>query len=48
MYYTPETLLNHVFEDLRKTKAPNKLILLVVRLLLDHPLFTWGVYISQE
>jgi hypothetical protein len=21
--YTPETLLNHVFEDLRKTKAPN-------------------------
>jgi hypothetical protein len=21
MYYTPETLLNHVFEDLRKTKA---------------------------
>jgi hypothetical protein len=23
MYYTPEPLLNHVFEDLRKTKAPN-------------------------
>jgi hypothetical protein len=23
MYYTPEALLNHVFEDLRKTKAPN-------------------------
>jgi hypothetical protein len=23
MYYTPETLLNHVFEDLRKTKAPS-------------------------
>jgi hypothetical protein len=23
MYYTPETLLNHVFEDLRKMKAPN-------------------------
>jgi hypothetical protein len=23
MYYTPKTLLNHVFEDLRKTKAPN-------------------------
>jgi hypothetical protein len=22
MYYTPETLLNHVFEDLRKPKAP--------------------------
>jgi hypothetical protein len=22
MYYTPETLLNHVFEDLQKTKAP--------------------------
>jgi hypothetical protein len=27
MYYTPETLLNHVFEDLRKTKAPNSLAL---------------------
>jgi hypothetical protein len=25
MYYTPETLLNHVFEDLRKPKAPNML-----------------------
>jgi hypothetical protein len=23
MYFTPETLLNHVFEDLRKPKAPN-------------------------
>jgi hypothetical protein len=23
MYYTPETLLNYVFEDLRKPKAPN-------------------------
>jgi hypothetical protein len=23
MYYNPETLLNHVFEDLRKPKAPN-------------------------
>jgi hypothetical protein len=23
MYYTPRTLLNHVFEDLRKPKAPN-------------------------
>jgi hypothetical protein len=23
MYHTPETLLNHVFEDLRKLKAPN-------------------------
>jgi hypothetical protein len=27
MYYTPETLLNHVFEDLQKLKAPNKYIL---------------------
>jgi hypothetical protein len=24
MYYTPETLLNHVFEDLRKPKAPTE------------------------
>jgi hypothetical protein len=23
MYYTYEALLNHVFEDLRKPKAPN-------------------------
>jgi hypothetical protein len=23
MYYTPEILLNHVFEDLQKPKAPN-------------------------
>jgi hypothetical protein len=23
MYYTLETLLNHVFEDIRKMKAPN-------------------------
>jgi hypothetical protein len=23
IYYTQETLLNHIFEDLRKTKAPN-------------------------
>jgi hypothetical protein len=26
MYHTPETLLNHVFEDLRKPKAPNTFI----------------------
>jgi hypothetical protein len=26
MYYTPETLSNHVFEDLWKPKAPNTLI----------------------
>jgi hypothetical protein len=25
MYFTPETLLNHVFEDLRKPKAPNNI-----------------------
>jgi hypothetical protein len=24
MYHTPGTLLNHVFEDLRKPKAPNR------------------------
>jgi hypothetical protein len=24
MYYTPETLSNYVFEDLRKPKTPNK------------------------
>jgi hypothetical protein len=23
MYHTAETLLNHIFEDLRKPKAPN-------------------------
>jgi hypothetical protein len=26
MYHTLETLLNHVFEDLRKLKAPNNLV----------------------
>jgi hypothetical protein len=29
MYSTPETLLNHVFEDLRKPKAPNKYVMCV-------------------
>jgi hypothetical protein len=33
MYFTPETLLNHVFEDLRKPKAPNTLLLLMSHLL---------------
>jgi hypothetical protein len=28
MYHTPETLLNHIFEDLRKPKAPNSVFLL--------------------
>jgi hypothetical protein len=31
MYYTPEILLNHVFEDLRKSKAPNIKIILLTR-----------------
>jgi hypothetical protein len=35
MYHTPETLLNHVFEDLRKPKAPNIPDLLVQLLLLE-------------
>jgi hypothetical protein len=26
MYFTPETLLNHVFEELRKPKAPNTVL----------------------
>jgi hypothetical protein len=30
MYFTPETLLNHVFEDLRKPKAPNIRITLTI------------------
>jgi hypothetical protein len=29
MYYTPETLLNHVFEDLRETKDPNNKYILI-------------------
>jgi hypothetical protein len=38
MYYTTETLLNHVFEDLRKTKAPNTgLISEVVHLAIAPP-----------
>jgi hypothetical protein len=31
MYFTPETLLNHVFEDLRKPKAPNTPLTLLER-----------------
>ena len=29
-HYTPETLLNHVFADLRKPKAPNRAISIIV------------------
>jgi hypothetical protein len=29
MYFTPETLLSHVFEDLRKPKAPNNQLALL-------------------
>jgi hypothetical protein len=32
MYFTLETLLNHVFEVLRKPKAPNKYLLMIVAL----------------
>jgi hypothetical protein len=39
MYHTPETLLNHVFEDLRKPKAPNR-DLAKARTLLGG---TWGL-----
>jgi hypothetical protein len=35
MYYTPETLLNHVFEDLQKTKAPNMRYIDTTRQLID-------------
>jgi hypothetical protein len=42
MYYTPETLLNHVFEDLRKTKALNSVhasnAVRLVTLLLNVPI----------
>jgi hypothetical protein len=31
IHYTPETLLNHVFEDLRKPKAPNSYLDTVLR-----------------
>jgi hypothetical protein len=34
MYHTPETLLNHVFEDLRKPKAPQHY--LIIRLTKMH------------
>jgi hypothetical protein len=34
-HYTPETLLNHVFEDLWKPKAPNRV--LVKRVVLGQP-----------
>jgi hypothetical protein len=36
MYHTPETLLNHIFEDLRKPKAPNKYPLPRIDILFDQ------------
>jgi hypothetical protein len=30
MYYTPETLSNHFFEDLRKPKAPNSICYMLI------------------
>jgi hypothetical protein len=36
MYFTLETLLNHVFEDLRKTKAPNSETKMFVILMKQH------------
>jgi hypothetical protein len=39
-HYTPETLLNHVFEDLRKPKAPNTRT--TDKLLLQVQTSTWG------
>jgi hypothetical protein len=39
--YTPETLLNHVFEDLRKPKAPNIYYTLMEILFYSNSLFLW-------
>jgi hypothetical protein len=33
-HYTPETLLNHIFEDLRKPKASNNIIYLLLSFIL--------------
>jgi hypothetical protein len=47
-HYTPETLLNHVFEDLRKPKAPNRTYL--QKVLYKHPRvkseiqWTWSIF----
>jgi hypothetical protein len=47
MYYTPETLLNHVFEDLRKPKAPNTRVfevnIVVHRAHITKRLGFWGL-----
>jgi hypothetical protein len=37
MYYTPKTLLNHVFEDLRKPKAPNTFRIIYGFLITNNP-----------
>jgi hypothetical protein len=42
MYYTPETSLNHVFEDLRKPKAPNK------KFAASSPKTTWDKALSTK
>jgi hypothetical protein len=39
IYYTWETLLNHVFEDLQKTKAPNRLLSCLNR---NKDIFAWS------
>jgi hypothetical protein len=44
-HYTPETLLNHVFEDLRKPKAPNKYYLVIVD---DYSRFTWVFFLQEK
>jgi hypothetical protein len=41
MYYTPEILLNHVFEDLRKPKAPNTMLVDFLRA--NTKIFAWSL-----
>jgi hypothetical protein len=51
IYYTWERLLNHVFEDLRKTKAPNNFNWCVLKLVFYinwYLCFTWFVKVKFQ
>jgi hypothetical protein len=47
-HYTPETSLNHVFEDLRKPKAPNRYNDLRTKVMKDVRSWSWCAIMKDE
>ena len=50
-YYTRKTLLNYIFEDLRRTKAPNNVHVPIILLFYlcscqDHYIFNWNMELN--